>query len=32
MITYSGKRGEENERLISMIEKIDWGLMILDEV
>eukprot|EP00352_Strombidinopsis_acuminata_P000793 CAMPEP_0176347796 /NCGR_PEP_ID=MMETSP0126-20121128/7358_1 /TAXON_ID=141414 ORGANISM="Strombidinopsis acuminatum, Strain SPMC142" /NCGR_SAMPLE_ID=MMETSP0126 /ASSEMBLY_ACC=CAM_ASM_000229 /LENGTH=87 /DNA_ID=CAMNT_0017696215 /DNA_START=1312 /DNA_END=1575 /DNA_ORIENTATION=- len=32
MITYSGTRGAENSILINMIEKIDWGLMILDEV
>lgn len=32
MMSYSGNRSEENRRIFDIIEKIDWGLMILDEV
>jgi hypothetical protein len=32
MITYNGVRNKESEILINKIKKIDFGLMILDEV
>jgi len=32
MISYSGRRAEESAKMINLIESVDWGLMILDEV
>ena len=32
MISYSGKRSENKQVHMKSIEKIDWGLLILDEV
>lgn len=32
MIAYSGKRSYDAKKLMSYIESIEWGLLILDEV
>lgn len=32
MMSYSGKRSEVSERIMSQIQKKDWGLLIFDEV
>ena len=32
MMSYSQERNEEMERRMDIIRKIDWGLLILDEV
>jgi DNA excision repair protein ERCC-3 len=32
MISYSGQRNEDKQLNMDQIKKIDWGLLILDEV
>lgn len=32
MIAFSGKRNDIKEELFKKIKKIDWGLVIMDEV
>lgn len=32
MISHTGKRAEESEKIFNFIKNNDWGLLILDEV